>query len=149
MPSDPSPARLTAGSVLVSRNVSTEVNTVFQNLVNVIHQIDPAKLNAILSAFAEGVRGEGPRIGEATTDANEVLLALNPRAETSRRDWQSLKAFSDTYSAAAQNIVSVLDAASTTSTTITDMHGRWIRCCSTSPDWRTAASTCSGQTKTT
>ncbi len=55
--------------MLRSDNVSTEVNTVFENLVDLLDQIDPAKLNAILSALAEGVRGQGERIGEATTDA--------------------------------------------------------------------------------
>jgi phospholipid/cholesterol/gamma-HCH transport system substrate-binding protein len=119
-PSDPSAKPLSAGTVLHSRNVSTEVNTVFQNLVGLLHQVDPAKLNGVLSALAEGLRGQGERIGEATTDANQVLLALNPRSETWRRDLQSLKGFSDTYSVAAQNILTVLDAASTTSTTITD-----------------------------
>ena len=48
-----------------------------------------------------------------------MLLALNPRMETIRGDWQSLKGFSDTYSAAAHDILRILDAASTTSTTIT------------------------------
>jgi phospholipid/cholesterol/gamma-HCH transport system substrate-binding protein len=118
-PSDPSPQRLQPGAVLTSSNVSTEVNTVFENLVGLLDQVDPAKLNAILSALAEGVRGQGQRIGEATTDLNQVLLALNPRSETIRADWRSLKRFADTYSAAAQNILATLDAASTTSTTIT------------------------------
>ena len=49
-PADPSPQRIRAGAVLESENVSTEVNTVFENLVGVIHQIDPAKLNSVLSA---------------------------------------------------------------------------------------------------
>jgi phospholipid/cholesterol/gamma-HCH transport system substrate-binding protein len=117
-PSDPSAKRLAAGAVISSKNVSSEVNTVFQNLTNVLKQIDPAKLNAVLGAFADGLRGQGPRIGEATTDANEVLLALNPRADTIRRDWKSLKGFSDTYSAAARNILTVLDATSTVGATI-------------------------------
>jgi phospholipid/cholesterol/gamma-HCH transport system substrate-binding protein len=119
-PDDPSPKRLAAGEVLRSSNVSTEVNTVFQNLRGVLQEIDPAKLNSVLSALAEGLRGQGERIGQATSDANEVLLALNPRSETVRRDFQSLKGFSDTYGAAAQDIVKVLDAVSTTSTAITD-----------------------------
>src|ERR1700751_1324676 len=50
-----------AGAVLRSRNVSTEVETVFQNLVDVLHQIDPPKLNAVLTALADGVRGQGAR----------------------------------------------------------------------------------------
>lgn len=119
-PSDPSPKPLAAGTVIKSQNVSTEVNTVFQNLLDVLHQIDPAKLNGVLTALAEGVRGQGPRMGEAITDANQVLLAINPRADTARRDWQAFKGFSDTYGAAAQDILTVLDAASTTSVAITD-----------------------------
>jgi phospholipid/cholesterol/gamma-HCH transport system substrate-binding protein len=118
-PSDPSPQRLRPGQVLVSRNVSVEVNTVFENVVGVLDQIDPAKLNSVLSALAEGVRGKGDRIGEATTDANQVFLALNPRSETVRADWQALRDFSDTYSVAAQDILATLDAASTTSVTVT------------------------------
>jgi phospholipid/cholesterol/gamma-HCH transport system substrate-binding protein len=119
-PANPSAERLSAGAVIRSQNVSSEVNTVFQNLTDVLKQIDPAKLNAVLGAFADGLRGQGQRIGEATTDANEVLLALNPRADTIRRDWLSLKGFSDTYSAAAHDIVTVLDAASTVGATIND-----------------------------
>jgi phospholipid/cholesterol/gamma-HCH transport system substrate-binding protein len=119
-PSDPSPQRLRSGQVLQSSNVATEVNTVFENLVDVLDQIDAAKLNSVLSALADGVRGQGGRIGQATTDANQVLLALNPRSETVRADWQALKGFSDTYSVAAQDILTTLNAASTTSVTITN-----------------------------
>jgi phospholipid/cholesterol/gamma-HCH transport system substrate-binding protein len=117
-PDDPSPKSLAAGTVIQSQNVSTEVNTVFQNLTDVLGKIDPAKLNAVLSALAEGLRGQGPTIGEAITDANQVLLAINPRSDTIRADWQAVKGFADTYSAAAPDIVKILDAASTTSATI-------------------------------
>ncbi len=117
-PDKPSKQRLEAGQVLQSRNVTTEVNTVFENLVAVLDQIDAAKLNSTLSALADGVRGQGERIGQATTDANEVLLALNPRNETVTADLRSLTAFNETYSAAAQNILATLNAASTTSTTV-------------------------------
>ncbi|BBZ36787.1 MCE family protein [Mycolicibacterium confluentis] len=119
-PENPSPARLRAGSIIDSQNVSTEVNTVFGNLTELLQQVDPAKLNSVLGAFADGLRGQGERIGEATTAANEVLLQLNPRAEVIRRDWNSLRAFSDTYGVAAGNIVKILDSFSTTSTTVAD-----------------------------
>jgi len=119
-PDDPTPKRLAAGAVLVSRNVSTEVNTVFENLVGLLDQIDVSKLNATVTALADGVRGQGDRIGEATTDANQVLLAINPRMDTIRANWRSFKGFSDAYAAAAHDILATLDAASTTSTTITN-----------------------------
>jgi phospholipid/cholesterol/gamma-HCH transport system substrate-binding protein len=118
-PEDPSPKRINSGAVLVSRNVSTEVNTVFENLVDVLQKLDAPKLNAILSAFAEGVRGQGERIGQATTDANEVLLAINARTDTIRRDWRAFKGFNDAYAGAAQDILRILNAASTTSATLT------------------------------
>lgn len=119
-PDDPSTHGLTSGAVLQSRNVSTEVNTVFQSLLGVLDQIDPAKLNSVLSAFAEGVRGKGERIGRATTDANQVLLAVNPRMDRVAENFRSMKGFGDTYSAAAADILATLDAASTTSSTITN-----------------------------
>lgn len=119
-PRDPSPKRLSAGAVIKSLNVTVEINTVFQNLVELIKQIDPAKLNGVLSALAEGLRGQGARIGKSISDSNEVLLALNSRTDTLRDDWRAVNDVSKTYGAAAANILSTLDAASTTSVTITD-----------------------------
>jgi phospholipid/cholesterol/gamma-HCH transport system substrate-binding protein len=118
VPDDPSRQPLRANTVLRSRNVSTEANTVFQNLVEVLHQVDPAKLNATLTALADGVRGQGTSIGQAITDANQVLLALNPRMDTVAQDLRSLTAFSDVYAAAAHDILGTVDAASTTSATL-------------------------------
>lgn len=118
-PPHPSPQRLRAGQVIHSRNVTTEVDTVFQNVVDVLDQIDPVKLNSTLSALAEGLRGRGERIGEATTAANQVLLALNPRNPTIRADFRALTAFNNTYGVAAQDILATLNALSTTSATIT------------------------------
>ncbi|WP_232232082.1 MCE family protein [Mycobacterium triplex] len=118
-PEHPSPQHISAGEVLKSQNVSTEVNTIFQNLVNLLHKVDTSKLNAVLSALAEGVRGKGQKMGEATTAANQVLIALNDRKTTIDADWRALKGFGDTYAAAASDIVATLDAATTTSQTIT------------------------------
>jgi phospholipid/cholesterol/gamma-HCH transport system substrate-binding protein len=120
VPADASPDRLKPGSVVRSRNVTVEVNTVFQSLQGVVQAIDPAKLNSILSAVAESVRGKGDVIGQAITDSNNVLLAVNPRMETVRQDWQLFGQTTKAYSDAARNIVSILDNFTTTSTTITD-----------------------------
>jgi phospholipid/cholesterol/gamma-HCH transport system substrate-binding protein len=122
-PEAPSAQHISAGAVLRSRNVSTEVNTVFQTLVDVLKQIDPPKLNAVLTAVAEAVRGRGDRIGMATTAANHVLSAVNPRMETVRDDWRALAGAGDAYGAAAQHILDTLDAASTTSATISRQAG--------------------------
>jgi len=120
VPADPSPERLKPGSMVRSRNVTVEVNTVFQNLEGVVQSIDPAKLNSILSAIAESVRGKGDVIGQAITDSNNVLLAVNPRMPTVKQDWQLFGQTAKVYSDAAQNIVSILDSFSTTSKTISN-----------------------------
>lgn len=122
-PDDASAKHLAAGAVVPAITVSTEVNTIFENLVGVLNQIDPAKLNAILSALGEGLRGQGPAIGQAVTDANQVLGAINPRSEAIRQDWRSLKSFSDTYGAAAPDILATLNAIDTTGATITSHAG--------------------------
>lgn len=118
-PERPERRRISAGAVLQSQNVAVEVSTVFQNLVSLIKQIDPAKLNSVLSAVADGVRGQGQRMGEATTDAKDVLVALNSRSETLKDDWRAVRDFGDTYAAAAQHIIDTLSALTTTSGTVT------------------------------
>lgn len=109
---------LQAGAVVRSRNVTVEVNTVFENLQTVVRAIDPAKLNAVLSAVAESVRGKGDRIGQAITSANTVLLAVNPKMPTVQQDWRLFGQATQAYSVAAQDILSILDSFTATSTTI-------------------------------
>ncbi|WP_255313798.1 MCE family protein [Mycobacterium malmoense] len=119
-PSRPAPKRLAAGAVISVDNVGTEVNTLFANLVKVLDEIDPAKLQSVLSAVAEGLRGRGPAMGQGLSDANEVLRAINPRADTVAADLRAIKRVGDTYGPAAQDILRTLDAASVTSGAITD-----------------------------
>lgn len=109
---------LPPGAVLQSRNVTVEVNTVFENLQSVVAAIDPAKLNSVLSALAEAFRGKGEVIGQAITDANAVLLAVNPRMSTVQQGWQLFGQTAQAYSTAAQDILSALKSFTTTSDTI-------------------------------
>jgi phospholipid/cholesterol/gamma-HCH transport system substrate-binding protein len=118
-PADVATGHLQPGAVVRARNVTVEVNTVFENLESILRSVDPAKLNAILSAVAESVRGKGDRIGQAITGANNVLLAVNPRMPTVAQEWRLFGQTAQAYSDAAQNILSILDSFSTTSTTIT------------------------------
>lgn len=118
-PSEPSRTRLASGAVLSTNKVGIEANTILEDLVTVLNKIDPAKINAVISALAEGFRGKGEAIGQAITDFNQVLLAVNPRTELIRADWRAFKGFNDAYGAAAQNLMATLDATSTASTAIT------------------------------
>lgn len=119
-PQHPSAQPIQSGAVLRALNVTTEVNTAFQNLMQVVEQVQPRKLNAVLTAVADAVRGKGERIGEATTDFAEVLAALNPRMDTFARDLRSLAAAGDTYAAAAPDLLHSLQSLTTTSVTVTN-----------------------------
>lgn len=117
-PEHPATSPIKAGSVIRSRNVTTEVNTVFENLTSVLAQVQPEKINAVLTTLADAVRGKGERLGEATTAALDVVSALSQRSDTLRRDLNSAAAVTDTYSAASQNLLATLSAATTTGSTI-------------------------------
>ncbi len=117
-PEQPSAAHIAAGAVVRSRNVSTEVNTVFQNVVQVLRQVDPPKLNAVATALSDGVRGQGERMGTAITAANEVLRTVNPRMGTVAADWRAFGRFADAYTDASQDILSIIDGATATSVTL-------------------------------
>ena len=71
--------QLVKGAVLHSRNMTVEVNTVFENLQSVVRAIDPAKLNGVLSALADAFRGKGERIGEAISGGNQFLVDREPQ----------------------------------------------------------------------
>jgi phospholipid/cholesterol/gamma-HCH transport system substrate-binding protein len=98
--------QLAEGAVLRSRNVTVEVNTVFENLQSIVRAIDPAKLNGVLSALSDAFRGKGDRIGQAITQGNRALLAVNPKQQTIRKDWQLFGKTAEAYSVAAQDILS-------------------------------------------
>lgn len=119
-PSDPSPTPLVAGTVITSENVSTEINTLWDTVNGLLAQVDPAKLQVVLAALAEGVGGHGATLGQTITDANQVLLAINSRADTITADRRAVKDLSEAYSVAAQDILAALEGASTTSATIAD-----------------------------
>lgn len=119
-PANPVTERLRAGAVIASRNVTTEVNTVFENLTTVLEQIEPAKINAVVTAVSDAMRGNGERVGEATTAALDVTTAFNPRTELLRENFIDLADVSDTYGAAAGDLVATLSALTTTATTVRD-----------------------------
>jgi phospholipid/cholesterol/gamma-HCH transport system substrate-binding protein len=120
LPSDPSPQRVSAGTVIPAEGVSTEINTLWKNLAGVLNQVDTAKLQGVLAALAQGVGGHGAVIGQTITDADEVLSAINSRADTIAADRRAVRDVSDAYSAAAQDILATLRGFTTTSTTVAD-----------------------------
>ncbi|TQC42507.1 MCE family protein [Rhodococcus sp. WS4] len=118
VPVDTTAEPLDAGQQVRSRNVTTEINTVFENLTAVTEHVDTAKLNATLGAVATGLRGRGEQLGNTFTDANTFLNAVNPTMPTLAANWRDTTATANAYTAAVPDFMDLLGNASVTSDTL-------------------------------
>nr|WP_224770256.1 MCE family protein [Mycobacterium simulans] len=119
-PDKPSAQRLHAGQTLSGEHVMVEINTVFQQLVSVLNQIDPAKLNESLGALAKAFSGRGTQLGQSLSDLDSFLAKLEPSLPALRHDLAVLPAVSNAYADAAPNLVQTVANATRISTTIVD-----------------------------
>lgn len=109
---------LVAGAQVTSSNVTTEVNTVFENLAGVMRHVDPAELNAALGAVAEGMRGRGKELGTTAAEADSALTRLNPAMPGLQRDLRDAAAVSQTYADVAPQLLDLLRYATTTADSV-------------------------------
>lgn len=114
----PSPERITAQHVIDARSVTTEINTVFETIMDLSEQIDPVKLNLTLSAAAEALTGLGDKFGAALVNANDIFDDVNPRMPQFRHDLQALAATADVYADASPDLWDGLSDALTTVATL-------------------------------
>ena len=119
-PPDPSQQKLREGQVIQGQHVTVEINTVFQQLVNVLDKIDPAKLNETLGAISTAFNGRGEQIGKTLTDFNALLGKIEPSLPNLSRDIEaSVPAFT-AYADAAPDLVSTIKNTTTLSNSIVD-----------------------------
>jgi phospholipid/cholesterol/gamma-HCH transport system substrate-binding protein len=119
-PAQPLAQRLHAGQTLAGEHVMVEINTVFQQLVSVLNQIDPAKLNESLGALAQAFSGRGTKLGQSLSDLDSFLANLEPSLPAFRHDLAVLPAVSNAYADAAPDLVRTVANATRISTTIVD-----------------------------
>jgi virulence factor Mce-like protein len=119
-PSDPEPTRLAAGQVIENRHVTVEVNTVFQQLVNVLDKIDPAKLNETLGAISSAFNGRGEQFGKTLVDFNALLAELEPSLPNLSRDMEALVPTLTAYADATPDLLSTIQSTTSVSNSIVD-----------------------------
>ncbi len=119
-PVDPSAARLHGGQTLRGEHVMVEINTVFQQLVSVLAQIDPPKLNESLGALAQAFSGRGPRLGQSLSDLDSFLAKLEPSLPAFRHDLTVLPVVSNAYADAAPDLMRTVSNTTRISKTIVD-----------------------------
>ncbi len=117
-PTRPSAERLLPRAHLQAADVSVEVNTLFQALVDTLQKINPVQLNATLTALGDGLRGNGNDLGEGLTTLSGYLGAVNPHLPELHTNLRKLTSVGDFYSAAANDLVSTLGNTPTISDTL-------------------------------
>jgi phospholipid/cholesterol/gamma-HCH transport system substrate-binding protein len=119
-PADPSPQPLKEGAVLQNKDVTVEINTVFQQLTSVLSTIDPAKLNETLGGIASAVNGRGHKIGQMLSDLDAFLAKQDPARPALSHDLETLPAVSNAYADAAPDLLATADNTIKISKTIVD-----------------------------
>jgi phospholipid/cholesterol/gamma-HCH transport system substrate-binding protein len=119
-PADPSPKKMYPGQVIESQHVTVEINTVFQQLVNVLDKIDPAKLNETLGAIATAFNGRGEKFGHTLVDFNALLAKIEPSLPNLSHDIEAAVPTLTAYGDAAPDLLSTVQSATTVSNSIVD-----------------------------
>jgi len=119
-PAEPSALRLRGGQTLQGKHVMVEINTVFQQLVSVLAQIDPPKLNETLGALAKAFSGRGAQLGQSLSDLDSFLAKYEPSLPALSHDLAALPSVSNAYADAAPDLVKTAANATRISQTIVD-----------------------------
>ncbi|WP_255799514.1 MCE family protein [Mycobacteroides abscessus] len=119
-PEHPSPESMHPGQILAAKNVTVEINTVFQQLVSVLSQIEPDKLNETLGALAQAVDGRGEKFGQTLSDLDALLARLDPSRPNLSRDIKVAPAVIGAYADAAPDLLAIAANATRISDTVVE-----------------------------
>ena len=117
----PSPvAVLASGDSLTAESVTTETQTVFQSLTQVMLAVQPEKAAAVTGALAQGVRGRGEDLGQTVVALEEFTEAVNPELGSLQGSLRAGAAAADGLAAATPDLVSALGSLRVPARTVTD-----------------------------
>jgi len=119
-PPKPSEQTMYAGQVLNANHVTVEINTVFQQLVTVLSQIQPEKLNETLGALAQAFDGRGDKLGQTMVDLDDLLAKLDPSLPTLRHEIATVPQVIDAYADAAPDLMRTIQNTTRLSDTIVE-----------------------------
>jgi phospholipid/cholesterol/gamma-HCH transport system substrate-binding protein len=117
-PSNPSPKNMYAGQVLDATRVTVEINTIFEQLVSVLSQIEPEKLNETLGALAQAFNGRGEKLGQTMSDLDALLAKIDPSLPTLSHELAVAPSVINAYADAAPDLMSTAANATQLSDTV-------------------------------
>ncbi|WP_024795779.1 MCE family protein [Tomitella biformata] len=120
-PTPATPAQpIAAGTVIPTDRVTVEINTIFESLTTVLSAVEPQKLNATLTALAQGLQGRGDALGESVENINVFLAELNRRLPTLEHDITAAADLAVVYADAAPDLLATLAHLTPTARTIAE-----------------------------
>jgi phospholipid/cholesterol/gamma-HCH transport system substrate-binding protein len=109
---------ISAGDVIESSAVTTEVNDVFAHGIAVLRAVNPAELHTTLTSVATAVRGRGDELGQFFVDWNRYFGAIEPHLGALEYALQTAPDVLGTYAATAPALIDTADQFGTTSQTL-------------------------------
>ncbi|GAB2659409.1 MCE family protein [Nocardia goodfellowii] len=119
-PERPAAPAITAGHVFDAGHVTVEINTVFQQLTQVLGRIEPEKLNQTLGAIAAATKGRGEQTGRMLTDLESFLAQLEPALPALDNDLALAPVVVDAYADSAPALVDIAGNAIRISQTVVE-----------------------------
>jgi virulence factor Mce-like protein len=122
LPEQPGRARLADGDVIGqdrSEN-AIELQRVIDDMLPLLQTVEPQDLSYTLGAVADAVRGRGQDLGANLASTGRYVGEINTVLPELQEDISLLADVADTYDAAADDLLAVLDNLAVTNTTIVD-----------------------------
>jgi virulence factor Mce-like protein len=88
--------------------VAIELEQVLEGLLPLLRTVQPAELNATLSAFANALEGRGDQLGENLELVDRYFAEINPRLDTIKADLRGLADVTELYAEAGPDLVRAL-----------------------------------------
>ncbi|GAA4079696.1 MCE family protein [Nocardioides kongjuensis] len=107
-----------AGATIDRTEVSTELEEVLSDLYPLLRTVQPADLNATLTAIATALEGRGELIGKNLETLDGYLKRLNPQIPALLEDLKLTADVSDTYADILPQVAQILDDTVKTTGTI-------------------------------
>jgi phospholipid/cholesterol/gamma-HCH transport system substrate-binding protein len=119
MPVQPTPARLTDGSVITQDHSAdaVELEKVLNNLLPLLRASEPDKLSITLTALAQGLQGRGRELGQTLVAANAYLHDYNKNLAALDTDIKRLAVLAKNLNQSAPDLIQALTDFTVTSQT--------------------------------
>lgn len=120
VPTDGPRGTLTAGDEINADHVVVELNTVYQQLVGLLAETQPEKLNVVLGAVDEALSGRGKKIGDSLVKLNDILGKTNRHLPELNRMFEEAAGATNVYADVMPDLMRTVDNATVVGDTLVE-----------------------------